>query len=784
MQVDISLKRAVQSMIVFFMIVAIALVWPLKLIRPWQSIGETDPLSDRLVQNEGTLMQEFVPELYELTYISFYIYNEDLTGMEEGRLVFRLFDEKMNKLEERSFLLEELSVPGDCRIRIGSELEVGKKYYFTIENPGAELVFSITDEGSPDVRYEYKALFTKLQYLLIAAIVLLAGGALVFLAGWLLRKAEVTVRLDFGFRLGVGILAAGASLWAAWNVFPLKKFTSNPLDILFYETGIFLFLGFSLYGLLFRRKEQPGVLIRRRDVLDRLPVILSSVAFAGVVLGGVRYLNALNMYQQKLGVNIALASFAAAVIFGYKKKDLFHWSTPVYAVLAACYYVWVCIQNGGQSENSIIIRGMARYGILWGFIALNTLRALFQKGRKRVSLIYTAALILLIAEMVRSRNERQWPVDVLALGGIFALQVIYKEKDSQYLREFSNGVFLHFIGVSIYALLYRPFYYFRYTRYPGIFHTVTITAVYLVFVLVLALIRLLSRYREKRCIKEIWKEIWIVGLAAAFLLLTASRTGLLAAFILCPVIYVFISVTEFKDGFFAGIKRFLLFICITVCFFPMVFAACRIVPAVVGKPFVYEIELFEDTILPGEEWDSRKYITVERYLEIAVNRVSAKKAASVQDETGGGQTVIQDVPGTDNQASADYSNGRLDIYKLYLGQLDWKGHEAVGITDKNGKAIDHAHNVFLQVAYDFGIGAGIAFLAFFVFAGIRSIYYYLCHKGEETAMIPFGVLGVFGLCGLVEWVYLPYIPTGFAFYLVLILMVPAEVKKRKQEEQA
>lgn len=784
MQVDISLKRAVQSMVVFFMIVAIALVWPLKLIRPWQSVGETDPLSDRLVQNEGTVMQEFVPEQYGLTFISFYIYNEDLAGMEEGRLVFRLFDERMNKLEERSFLLKELSVPGDCHIRIGSDLEIGEKYYFTIENPGAELVLSMVDEGNLDVCYEYKALFTKLQYLLIAAIVFAVGGALIFLAGWLFGKAEVKVRLDFGFRLGIGILAAGASLWAAWNVFPLKRFTSNPLDIVFYEAGIFLFLGFSLYGLLFRRKAQPGVLIRRQDVLDRLPGLLSSVAFAGVILGGVRYLNALNMYQQKLGVNIALACFAAAIIFGYTKKELIHWSTPVYVVLAVGYYIWVCLHNGGQSENSIIIRGIARYGILWGVVALNTLRALFQKGRKRVSLIYTAALFLLIAELVRSRNERQWPVDILVLGGIFALQVICKEKASQYLHEFSNGVFLHFIGSSIYALLYRPFHYYRYTRYPGIFHTVTMTAVYLVFVLVLALIRFLFVYQEKGCIKKTWKEIWIMGLATAFLLLTASRTGLLTAIILCPLLYIVTSVMEYKDGLWSSVKRFLLIICLTACFFPMVFTACRIVPAVVGKPFVYEIEWFEDTILPGEEWDSRKYITLERYLEIAINRVSTKNASSVRNETDEVQNVTPAVSETENLASGDYSNGRLDIYKLYFGQLDWKGHEAVGIVDKNGKAIEHAHNVFLQVAYDFGIGAGIAFLVFFVFAGIRSIYYYLCHKGEETALIPFGVLGVFGICGLVEWVYLPYIPTGFAFYLVLILMVPAQAKKRKQKEQA
>ena len=114
----------------------------------------------------------------------------------------------------------------------------------------------------------------------------------------------------------------------------------------------------------------------------------------------------------------------------------------------------------------------------------------------------------------------------------------------------------------------------------------------------------------------------------------------------------------------------------------------------------------------------------------------------------------------------------MDIYKKYLSLLDWKGHKDVAIPGDDGKMIAHAHNAYIQVAYDFGIGAGIYFLIFCVVFAIRSILYYAKHRGEKAGIIPVAVIGTFGVCGLVEWVMLPYIPTGFALFFVLVLLMP------------
>lgn len=795
MRTSISLKRAVQFMIFLLMAISVALVWPLRLIRPMHYEGEIDKESATIMLNESTIMQGFVPLAGELSTISFYIYNEELTEEEkEAKLVFRLFDANLQKLEEKSYPVRKLQIPGECHIRIGSDLQVGQAYYFTIENANVELLFSMHDGVNLDARYEYKAYFTKGQYALCAFAVLLAGGFLIGLTEVFLRKDTRCVRADFGIRAAAGALVSGASLWALWNVFPAKKFTDDSADILFYIAGILLFWLLAAYSL-FHKREIPEERISLGELFKRLQAVIQSFAFAGVMLGGVRYLNALSWQEQKLASNLMLACFALVIISSYAKKEIFNWYNLIYMFLAVGGGIYYLQQQKGDPENWDIYRGNALYFILWGFVILNTLRILIwdRKGRKKVSWIYMASLILLVAEMVRSRNGRVWPIDIAVFFSLFAIRVVWKGNIQQYLYYFSNGVFIHFVGISIYAILYRPFHYYMYTRYSGVFHTVTLAAVYMVFVLVLALIRFMAVYKKGRKLRAAWKEVWLMGMAAAFLFLTATRTGIFAALALCPVLCIMVSFLGEKDGVAGLAKRLAVPVIASVCFFPIVFTACRIVPAVVGKPFTYEIEWFPDSIKKGEDWDSFRYITLDKFFYIADNRISTgnedkpEQEEDDMDPTKVYMEIPEEVKSPEEieaerwENANHYSNGRLEIYRIYWDQLDWKGHKTVSLMTEDGKETGHAHDVFLQVAHDFGIGAGLYFIVFCVFAGIRSIFYYLRHKDEDTALIPLGVLAVFGICGLVEWVYLPYIPTGFAFFFVLALLLPAGQKEQEKE---
>ena len=420
-------------------------------------------------------------------------------------------------------------------------------------------------------------------------------------------------------------------------------------------------------------------------------------------------------------------------------------------------------------------------------VAVNVLYHLFLNIRRKrnifkdISPVYSIMLLLLLAEFIRSRNGKQWPVTWFILWLLFALRLLDRGGRERYLGNFVNGVFLHFTGICIYAWLHRPFHFYTHTRYPGVFHTVTSSAVYDCFVLVLALSVFLVKYARTKKISLCLKELWVFGLAGGFMLLTASRTGLYAAAVLAGLLIVVTSFTEFKDGILKALLRTGLLLLTLAGFFVGTFTACRIVPAVYNKPQTFEIEWFQDSIKEGEDWNSFRYITVRKFLAVFDAKLTYydKEHTAQEDaasETQEGVTGFSSPELTEEKegigGNTDYTNGRMEIYRKYLSLLNWKGHSDVAVQGDNGKMIAHAHNAYIQVAYDFGIGAGIYFLLFCVVFGIRSIYYYSRHKGEKAGIVPVAVIGVFGICGLVEWVMLPYIPTGFALFFILVLLMP------------
>lgn len=788
MKNTISMKRAVQATICILVFLAVFSVWPMKLIRPWQYMGSVDKESKAITANEGAVLQQFIPVNDCLRSLSFYVYNEDTADIEGKTLYFRLFDANLNKLEYSVFTLSEENIPGLFTIPMRGEWKAGEVYYFSIECPGAELLLSMEDGLNVDILYGYRVYFTAKQYLLIGGCILLAGVLLLLAAALVFRKKDARkVSIGMLWWMPAGVLAAAGALFAAYNVFPAKRLATETVDIIFYETGILLFLLFTLYCLFHKKESVTEKKISLNDCLGRLPDILQTVSFAGVMLGCVRYLNALSTFDQKSAGNITIACFALAILCDFAKEELFNVYQPVYIVLAAGAGIWYCVQQGVDEESLILARGTAAAFALWGMVAVNVLYHLFLNIRrkrnifKNISPVYSIMLLLLLAEFIRSRNGKQWPVTWACLWILFALRLLDRGGRERYLSNFANGVFLHFVGICIYAWLHRPFHFYTHTRYPGVFHTVTSSAVYDCFVLVLALAVFLVKYARTKKISLCLKELWVFGLAGGFMLLTASRTGLYAAAVLAGLLIVVTSFTEFKDGILKALLRTGLLLLILAGFFVGTFTACRIIPAVYNKPQTFEIEWFQDSIKEGEDWNSFRYITVRKFLAVFDAKLTYydkgqrnKQDFSLNDdENATGYYSSELTKEKENLGgNVDYTNGRLEIYKRYIALLNWTGHKEVAIPYDSTTMIAHAHNAYIQVAYDFGIGAGIYFLLFCVLFGIRSIYYYSRHKGEKAGIVPVAVIGVFGVCGLVEWVMIPYIPTGFALFFVLVLLMP------------
>lgn len=116
----------------------------------------------------------------------------------------------------------------------------------------------------------------------------------------------------------------------------------------------------------------------------------------------------------------------------------------------------------------------------------------------------------------------------------------------------------------------------------------------------------------------------------------------------------------------------------------------------------------------------------------------------------------------------DVTNGRLDIFRAYFEQLTPEGHEEMGATLPSGEVLAHAHNIYLQVAYDGGIIIGIMFIIWCLCTCVQALMVFLRHRVHDPlAGIALAVSVMYAVCGLTEWISHPCNPAG----LIMLMMV-------------
>ena len=229
--------------------------------------------------------------------------------------------------------------------------------------------------------------------------------------------------------------------------------------------------------------------------------------------------------------------------------------------------------------------------------------------------------------------------------------------------------------------------------------------------------------------------------------------------------------------------------------FPLMYSIIRVVPAVVNEPVRYEIEPQDRyfMIYEGDKVDSDKYMTIRRYFEVFFGRFDSGEDArsnSNKEDTlllayiGKGALPVDYSAveaGSETLAEqTDMSNGRFDIFKDYIMSITFKGHEKMAL-EKDGYSHTHAHNSYIQVAYDFGMIAGTAFLALCALTLWKAMMLAF-HYGKNYSIyfVPFSLIVVFGFISLTEWAFHPCIPAGFAFLFVQMLLMQKPWKKQKE----
>ena len=443
---------------------------------------------------------------------------------------------------------------------------------------------------------------------------------------------------------------------------------------------------------------------------------------------------------------------------------------------------------------------------------------------------------VLLISMVVLRNTRLWGIYL----AVFALFLFVRfgvwDKKKDFYKILSGGFMMNFAISLGYCYLHRYFTGYVSGRFAFIFHTVTVTAEYFTFMgavaTVMLIVKIVSLPADAK-LKDIaiiaWKEIVLFGFIMSYAIFTVSRTAYLAIAV-CVLLVICIVISYKRKQFFRIIGVFL--ISLILCF-PAAFTLQRIIPTMVADPVFYPIDDADEFIRGGADWDSTNFMCVERFVNLFENKIFGMDMGEYTfpmdpnnyDINGTGEPLYDfygrpwsespdnpanqesgriDAPEADMLLASSMrtkaevimllnelegyvdtsnsldviSNGRISIAKSYIQQLNMWGHDEMGATLVNGEIAVHAHNTFLQVAYDHGIPVGILYTITLIAALASGIRYYSRNReNEPLSLITSAVVIGFIVAGLSEWVFQYSNPMTLALMMAL---VPLTVKVKEK----
>ncbi|MCR5477020.1 MAG: O-antigen ligase family protein [Lachnospiraceae bacterium] len=341
-------------------------------------------------------------------------------------------------------------------------------------------------------------------------------------------------------------------------------------------------------------------------------------------------------------------------------------------------------------------------------------------------------ILFLILCCMLSKNDTFWPAAYLLVFGA-ALQARISQEDRKILfQSLPEGILLGFVLIQGLAFVFRPY---DEVRYSGMYANPNMNALFYVMVLSACLVKFAACGQVIRGESAAGSEISegrglpvkaarilriaaliLAGALCGFILLTACRSAMVAA-VAAAVMTMILDTLQIRGNHPRPALRILLSLagllaaaCIT---FPVVYGAVRFLPPLFHHPIWFYAEYSEEKVHSWDPWNSEKYTSMEEILRYNFGRlgglISHAEGSDAEAPSPDGMSAIAPEVGAEDSVGI-----RGVVYRYFFSHLNLRGHrnEEIGVQVREDYFAPHAHDLFLQMAFQFGIPAGICFLLF------------------------------------------------------------------------
>lgn len=510
--------------------------------------------------------------------------------------------------------------------------------------------------------------------------------------------------------------------------------------------------------------------------------LLCSVCSGITVSGGFLFGKLFSTTSQRIEVILILTFIAAFAIQAYLGKD--RWvDSFVYCIESTIVFVlrpfaYVMTAIGPKIKNVILTISFGTLPVLLWFFERELKRSLCydifvfcliavilcslsypmrvkKKNGAAFALFFLAAIMIYLSAKTFAVGSYNQIGRLMVYFVVPLAAIISNRKDflPELLKNYTTGMYISFVAFVMYCLMFRPY---DITRYRGAFCNANMCGLYLVAIIVVALWNLPDRINKNTFSKNILH--WAVfGISFGFLLLTISRTAFVGAVVAVFVKFCAVIVQKQKGNttilqktksVFATALPFVLVI---VSGLAVSYISVRLIPGIVDRPsyLIYEItDQLEYKVFPGAGLGDENYISPLRFIQAWLNRSFV-----------GYESVNA------------LSTGRITIYLEYLKNLALNGHPYERIYIEGESLPMLAHNVFLQIAYNCGIIAGVIYLIYCVFCFVYGSRRYL--KKDSFSLYSVIAIVAYAACGMFESMEAYYYPLLFSAFIGLLPIVCA-----------